>query len=240
MSLAIQKRGIFAVKFILTASRFLNILALCSVVLLIVKILILNDIKELFGGAYELGVIVEAILASILASYIFYMVVVHIKEYNDRKYIYPLILKWANRILGDCINQLNEISKASGVSLDLNNVTENAINSAFSKINPNSQAPLLLVFPNTHANWIQFMLYHRKRTKNNSEKLISQMLFVESELVSKVVEVDDCSHFCQLENVAAAPINNTNISFMASLFYKYCILCNGLKKLIEVSQSKYG
>jgi hypothetical protein len=80
------------IKFISTAPRLLNILALSSLVLLIAKILVLNDIKELFNGAYELGVVLEAVLASILASYIFYMVVVHLREFKDRKYIYPLFL----------------------------------------------------------------------------------------------------------------------------------------------------
>jgi len=228
------------IRFISTAPRLLNILALSSLVLLIFKIIELNDIKELFNGAYELGVILETILSSILASYIFYMVVVHLKEFKDRKYIYPLILKWTNIVVGCCITQLREIGEASNISIDLNNVTEQSLKTAFGKINPNNQAPLLLGFPGTYANWIQYMLYYKRRTKSNIEKIVSQILFIESKLFSKVLDVDDCLHFSRIEEVSAMPLKNTDISFMASSFYKYCVLCKELKGLIDVSKSKYG
>ena len=225
--------------FFSTVPKFLNILVLISIVVLIVKALILNEVKEVFVNAYEIGLIVEAVLASILASYIFYMVVVHLKEYQDRKHIYPLLLKWADSIVGDCRSQLNEFGKASGIALDFDNVKPVDLNSAFQNINPMSPAPLLLAFPNTSANWIQYMQYHQNRTKNDIAKLASQMLFVESELVSKALEIDDCTYFKQLDAISNLQLRNTNISFVAKLFHDYCILCKEFKVLIDTSK-KYG
>jgi len=235
-------------KLIMTAPKFLNIAALFSVVAsalfsvvaLVVKIMWLNKIQEKFDGAHELGLIVEAVLLSFVASYVFYLVVVQLKEMNDKKVIYPLILKWSNIVVGSCSGQLNEISKASGISLELENITKEMVSEAFKKVDPNGQAPLLLVYPNIYANWLQYMIYHEQRTKEYADKVISQMLYVESQFISKVVEVEDCSHFKHVKSIGSGPINNANMSFMAGLFYDYCMLCRELKAQIEGAKVKYG
>ena len=224
-----------------TAPKGLNLIALLSIIVLILKILFLNNLPALFHGAEALGVIVEAVLASIIASYVFYLIVVHLKELSDKKVIYPLVLKWSNLVVGDCSSQLAAISKESGVYLKLDDITEKKVKDAFSKLHPFGEAPLLLGATDIYATWIQFLLWHRNRTNKYINKILSQIIYVESEIISKVVEIDDCSHFSQIEAVnGSGLIKNIDISFMGSLFYKYCLLCKELKVLIDNSMEEYG
>jgi hypothetical protein len=61
-----------------------NLLAASATTLLVLKVLVLNRFPAFFSGAYELGLIVERILASIAASYVFYLLVVHLKAQSDK------------------------------------------------------------------------------------------------------------------------------------------------------------
>ncbi len=226
-------------KFILSAPRLLNFTALVSTTLLIIKILYLNNIPEFFNGAEDLGVIFEAILTSIIASYFFYIIVVHLKEFNDKRIIYPLILTWSRIMVGTCTSQLNEISKKTEFSLNLDGITEEVVKSAFRKINPYDIAPLMV--DSVKATWIQFLFYNKKRTNNYSSKVLTQMIYIESEFISKIVEIDNCPYFGLIESVSnSGHMNNTDISFMASSFYKYCLLCQELKVLTDNATVKYG
>ena len=61
-----------------------NVLAGLALLSLILKVLVFNRIRAFFYRAYEMGLVVEAILASIVASYVFYLLVLHLREQSDK------------------------------------------------------------------------------------------------------------------------------------------------------------
>ena len=65
--------------YIRTIPSQLNWMLVITILLIFFKIFVANQISEAFKGAYEIGVIIEGLLASIIASYIFYLIVVHFK-----------------------------------------------------------------------------------------------------------------------------------------------------------------
>lgn len=89
-----------------TIPRAVNLAALISTILLLVKLFIFNKIPEPVGGLHELGLVFEAVLASVLASYVFYLIVVHFKEVREKKTIYPFVTRWANLVVKDCKTQI--------------------------------------------------------------------------------------------------------------------------------------
>jgi hypothetical protein len=213
-------------KLIKTASTEANTLAGISTILLLIKILAFNRFSAIFTGAHELGIIVEATLASVIASYIFYLLVVHVKEQSDRAILQPYIERHAKRIVGDCFSQLIELSKASSTPLALPNISQTNIDSAFSKIAPYSQAPLLISHSSDqYANWFQYFTYHKSRTKSSIRKLLDQLIFLDAELVSLITAIDDCSHFTRMELMQDIRVKNSDLTSWASSFYKYCDLC---------------
>jgi hypothetical protein len=119
---------------------------------------VLNRFPALFFGAYELGLVVEAILASVVASYVFYLFVVHLKSQADKGAVQPYIVKHTTGVVGDCQSQLLEISKLSGISISLANASIELVTDAFRKIAPYSDAPLIISPPNVYANWFQYFI----------------------------------------------------------------------------------
>jgi len=109
------------IRFLRSARPEANLLAASALAALLLKILVLNRFPALFFGAYELGLVVEAILASVVASYVFYLFVVHLKSQSDKGAVQPYIVKHTTRVVEDCQSQLLEISKLSGISISLAN-----------------------------------------------------------------------------------------------------------------------
>lgn len=216
-------------KLLKTASREANALAVGAAVILLFKVLLLNRFPGLFIGAYDLGVIVEAILASVVASYVFYIIVVHVKEQSDREVLRPFVERHSKRVVGDCLSQINEISKASSVALDFTSISEADVSSAFSKIAPYSQAPLLIsTQSNQHANWLQYFMHHENRSKGSIRKLLDQLPFLDANLVSILTAIDDCSHFSSMSFLLNVNVSNPDLTAFAKCFYEYCLLCRQL------------
>ena len=119
--------------FLKTIPLSLNILLIFALILLPLKIFIFNSIPEIFNGAHEVGTIFEGVLGSILASYIFYLIVVHVKEVNDKKVIYPHIIQWAQLVVNDSISQLQAFEKESDIELSLPTLTLEQIEQSFKK-----------------------------------------------------------------------------------------------------------
>ena len=188
---------------------------------------------QLFSsGAYELGLIVEAILASIIASYVFYLLVVLLKSQSDKAAIQPYIAKHTTRVVGDCQNQLLEISRVTGIDISLANASIESVTEAFRKIAPYSDAPLIISPPSVHANWFQYFWHHRNRSRQGISRLFAQLPYVDADLVSLLAAVDDCSHFYQIEVLQSITVKK-DLSAFASTFYDYCELCRKLNEYRE-------
>lgn len=221
-------------KLIKTASPEANTLALGSIILLVAKIFVFNRLSEIFPGAYELGILSDAILTSIVASYIFYLLVVHLKEQSDKDIVRPYIAKHAKRIVGDCEALLSELSKASGNTLTFD-ATKAAIESALRNIAPGSAAPLLISNLGRNASWPEFFSYRNNRTKASCRKILDQLPLLDAKLISLIAAIDDCSLFVQVEMVLGIPFNNDDMTFFTSSLHGYINLCSSLNEFVNDS-----
>lgn len=219
-----------------SASRPATYLAVGSLALLAAKTLILNRWPAATVVVYDLGVLAEAILASIVASYIFYLLVVHLKEVSDRAAVSPYIDRHTSRVVGDCECQLGDIARAAGTSLTLESLTEKAVSDAFSKLAPYSAAPLVLGTIGNNANWLQYFEYFKVRTRGSIARVLAQLIYLDARRVSLLAEIDDCSHFSSVGHVLHIQIRNTDLSSFASTFFKYCKLCLELKKYMAIQK----
>lgn len=218
-----------------TASKEANLLVVFATTLLLIKILILNKFPAIFSGAYEIGVWVDSILASIIASYAFYIVVVHIKERSDKMLLQPYVHKHAEAVVSQCVEQIKAFSKATSVDFDLNSVTEEKVNEAFQKLNPYGESGLIaeLRQPLVYASWMGSMIHYMRETNARIEKIISQPLGLDASTVEILTRVEDCEHFSSLkifENVKMGAKDLTNFS---GRFYRYCLVCQELQLHID-------
>ncbi|MGN2431545.1 hypothetical protein [Pseudomonas syringae] len=216
------------IKLFKTASPEANVLAIGSTLTLLLKILVMNRLPAFFNGAYELGLIAEAVLASVIASYMFYIVVVHMKEQSDRAILQPYVEKHAARIIGDCSIQIDSIKNASGISLSLGSLIGSDLKIALSKIAPYSDAPLLISLPDQYANWFQYFNHYKERSAVSTRKLLDQLPFLDAKMVSLITLIDDCTLFSILPNLQNYKIKNTDLSLLAGSFEEYSKYCQDL------------
>ncbi|WP_185754820.1 hypothetical protein [Pseudomonas fluorescens] len=215
-----------------SASPQANILLVLSASLLLLKILILNKFEPLFTGAYSLGLMVESILASVIASYVFYLIVVHLKETNDRKTIAPYIAKHINRVILSCRAQVSAFSQAANTDLGFNALSKEELELALKKIPPYSEAPLSFGLNQKNANWFQYFEYQSNRTKSSIQRILQQLPFLEAELISNLAAIDDCNHVDTASFLANQRFNNTDLSVFSGQIYEYYTLNKKLESLL--------
>lgn len=216
-----------------TANRPATVLTAAAVVILLVKGLFLNRFPASSSVLFDLGVIADAVLTSVVASYIFYLLVVHLKEERDKDTLAPYINQHTLRVVGNCRSQLSEFAKASGIALDLATVDVESLTVALSKIAPYSNAPLILSPSNMHANWIQYLEYNKNRSKESIAKVLAQIIYLQAEHVSLLTAVDDCSHFSLISHMLHTKISNSNMSVFASSFMNYCQACQRVENYMR-------
>ena len=212
-----------------TGSREANVLVISAIAALLLKILLLNRYPAQFYGAYEIGIIVEAVLASVVASYVFYLMVVHVKEHSDRELLRPYVEKHSKALVRICTAQISDLAKASAVDLDFNTLEESKISSAFSKIDPYSAAPLIISIQTLQqANWFQYFNSNKVKTSESVRKLFVQLPFLDARIVSDITAIDDCTHFATVELLSSIVTKNKDLSAFSSSFFEYCQLCKQL------------
>lgn len=214
----------------------LNIAMIISFVSIIVIDFYLKDIEEIVSWGSEFGNIYYRVCLSMIASYVFYFIVIHLKSMKDKENVNKFISFKVSNILSTYNTQINEIKKLS------NNIDEKKyfkleeLEKLFKNINPNAQAPLIL--GTKYATWMQYFQYNNKRTQENIKKIFVQMPFLDSELVDILAHIEDNHHFEVIDLLSSIPCNNQNMESFADTFIAYSNLCEKLevyydKKLVK-------
>ena len=218
-----------------SADRKATALAAISFAMLLVKAVALNRIEAPYAAMFDLGVLADAVLTSVVASYVFYLIVVHLKESQDKSVLAPYVNRHTLRVVTLCQSQLNDIARTSGVNLDFDTLEVTQLADAFGRIHPYSDAPLVLAPDNRNANWYQYFDFHRGRSKESIQRVLAQLPFLDATHVGLLAEVDDCSHFNFIPLFLHVPTRNTDMASFASMFFSYCKSCQDLSKYMSKS-----
>lgn len=222
-------------RYIKTLPLALNIAIIISFISIVVIDFYLKDIEEIVSWGSEFGNIYYRVCLSMIASYVFYFIVIHLKSIKDKENVNKFISFKVSNILSTYNTQINEIKKLS------NNIDEKKyfkleeLEKLFKNINPNAQAPLIL--GTKYATWMQYFQYNNKRTQKNINKIFVQMPFLDSELVDILAHIEDNHHFDIIDLISSLQFNNKSMESFASSFDRYANLCQKLevyydKKLI--------
>ncbi|MBC7750126.1 MAG: hypothetical protein H7Z73_00180, partial [Candidatus Saccharibacteria bacterium] len=208
-----------------------NWLAASAAAILLTKFLYLDRIPELFQGASKAGGLVESLLTSLLAGYVFYFFVQQITEARQFIALSPFVqsqVKWINGITE---LQVREISEASGILMDLATLDRDQIVEAFGKLSPNSSAPLYMVAANREAIWIEYFEFYREKTSYVISTLRYQQNYLTPEISAAIADIDNSNFFHFLRNISSThsrTISNENMLVLAEIFYLYASRCRDL------------
>lgn len=228
------------IKYITSVRLQINLILLVAVFSIVIMDGWLNSIPEVVPWGSEFGEIYFKICLSLISSYVFYFIVVHVKSVQDKENIGIFVSGKVRNIIDDYKSQTQELKKAVNNSSGFGYLEKSDIESIFKSINPKSQAPLLLGGLGNYANWLQYLDYHKSRSQRFIQQVFLTMPFLESWLVSLLAKIDDCTHFIALEHTANAQINNTDMEAWASGFYDYTLLCKELDDYYEKHLSQYS
>ena len=216
-----------------TVSPPVNRLALVSLVLLILKVLVLNDIREPVPGMAALGTVAEAILASIVAGYAFYVMSVHLGEVKARRALAPFVGEWAQNMVRACQDQLTAVSQSSGSALTVDEATEDTLRLIFEKLNPTDISPAVTI-DGRPLNWMQFFRSHRLDSKRYSDKIYLQLAHCDPVFVGHVNAIENSQLFKMLDVLPNNPIAHASMEFLVQSFTRYCHSCRELQRTVAV------
>jgi hypothetical protein len=220
--------------FFRTANRAASISFLTSLIALLVKVIFLNPIPASTPQIYDLGLVADSLLTSIVGSYIFYLLVVHLKETEDKKMLAPYLKSKANSLVGKCEMLLKRIGQRSERSLELSNLKLEDLSYALSKFNLLSDAPHMVgAF---QSNWSLFFDYHEDYSKNDISDLLGKMIFLDAEFIKLVLALEDSAHMKIGAALRNAFADSPNLSACAPTLFQYCQQCFLLKKYIQENQ----
>lgn len=224
---------------ILAVNRYLNFTLIIAIGSVIVMEAYLFDIPEIVPWGEEFGAIYYKLSLSLMASYIFYFIVIHLKSQLDKENINAFVATKSFGVIGDYISQIEALKKEVNFSIEENYLLKKEIEEIFKAINPKNNAPLLLGQFGNYANWLQYMSYYKDRTQKLIQKIFIKMPFLDSKLVRLLAEIDDCSHFVIIESTLNLQFGNNDMSAWASTFYEYSVKCKELDKYNEKNLSQF-
>lgn len=227
------------IKNILAVNPYLNLVLIIAIGSVVTMEAYLFDIPELVPWGKEFGIIYYKLCLSLMASYIFYFIVIHLKSQSDKENINAFVATKSYGVVGDYKSQIRELKKEINSTIEDDYLSKEQIEDIFKAINPKNNAPLLLGQFGNYANWIQYMSYHKDRTQKLIQKIFIKMPFLDSKLVRLLAEIDDCNHFGVIESTLNLKFGNNDMSAWASSFYEYSIKCKELEQYNEKNLLQY-
>ena len=198
----------------------LNFILLGALAAVVSVEFVLADIPEFFSGAAKIGSIVSALSVAYIASYIFYVVVVHIKHVRDSEHIHPYIaLKTRQIVAGLREITLQIVVRANGDS-NVAYPSQQEFSAMTKGILLGDPAPEAYTrIPAGVSSWLDFLKYWKQLTEERIDALFANAQFLEAEHVRLLLNIRENPFFFQLRMFSES-ILKQDCSFLASTLYR--------------------
>lgn len=202
--------------------------ALCLIVLL-VKMLWLNDVPPKFHHAYDLGQLVENLLAATVAAYIFLVISIQLPQVIERREMGPMIMDLsqsvATAVVGFLMAVNSSLRAVNGQSkLDVANVTLGQVQSLFSQVNPNAVSQIGALGSPQALTWMQAMISETGSCKRTIDQVWRYVRFIDAELGKLLNDISGSTFFGAMEQMkivlGQAPLGNPDISVWSSHYFE--------------------
>lgn len=223
-------------KLIISVRKDLGIIFIISLLIIFSIEFFLIKIPEIFNGGYKLGQIIYKLCMSYISAFIFYFLVVHLKQQKDKENLYSYIAQKVYIIISCAESLILELAKSSKIVLVNQYPSDAELAIICKSINPNDKAPLLLGGIGNYANWVQYFDYQRNRSSDYTKKVLEKMPYLETELIIILDSIEDCTHFMETKFlIKKMTLYNQDLIFFESSLSEYF---NLVKKLEEYAGKK--
>ncbi len=205
---------------LLAVDKKLNYLLLLALVAVILIDVVFVSVPELFPGGARIVVVIHAISLAFIASYIFYFVVVHLKQTSDKRNIQPFVALKTKQI----VNGIRAITHA--IVLHTGNDPEEEKYPSKAKladmcehINPYGPAPETYRRMGTgDDSWMDYLMYWKENTEERLSEIFLQGQYLESAHVGILLRIQQSSFFSALDLVPST-ILNEDLTFLSGPIY---------------------
>lgn len=219
----------------LNQRQLLNLLLLASIVTILLIDFLFNEMTEIVSFGYELGMVLSNLSLAYISSFIFYYVIVVLKEKKDKKNIYFTVFEWTDRLVGRAYSVYHNVIAASGAintDYDKKTITKEQFVELCKLGNPNAISKT--TFFRTPTNNQQPATYGEliyndsvSNVEAYTEKIFNYMPFLETDFV-KLINRLHSSHFFLEAPTFLHKTRNTDFSVYADNMYEFLELVREL------------
>lgn len=220
------------------------ILGIVATLIIFIMDMWLNDLPAINNFFYAFGRFVYTLSAAYVASFIFYLITVHIPRENEKTIIYHHALPLFKTILYDGENIFNSLIKSNQKSWTFQELTDDQIRELCLHTNPLSDSPIMEWNGSRKLNWIQFLGYYQRRKDDFLKKILVNLPYLDVEFVGQLTKFADAELFnglhIMIQLMKEHRLGNTDLGHgMENSFVSYYHLIMSTNRIIEEKYKKY-
>ncbi len=214
----------------------LKLILVAAILTIILNDFILNDIAEVISIGDELGIVLSNLSMAFISSYIFYYVVVVLKEKRDKLNIYISVYDWTSQLTGRAYSVYDKLVEGSDIknfNFNRNTITLYEFVDLCQNVNPNeiSDRNFLgtpgnlikatygqLIYNNTVSNVIRL-----------SEKIFVYMPYLDTEHIHLINKLLNSTYFLMAKSLNERT-GNTTFNAYAKEMYEFLLFVRELEK----------
>ena len=202
----------------------LKVLLIFALVIIFLVDILWANVPEIFSYGAEIGVLIERVCMSYIASYVFFLFGVHWKSVQDKERVNPYIEKQVYDITYEAKSLADSMKKACQTKYPEKFPTQSDVVLMCSVLHPKHDSPLKAhAFDKSerigdgNANWLHYMMWTINAHKCNIKKLLAIIPFLDADLVHILSDLEDCEFFEQIEKTYPNEhLTNYNLQFLNS------------------------
>ncbi|MCU7937594.1 MAG: hypothetical protein KZQ99_22520 [Candidatus Thiodiazotropha sp. (ex Dulcina madagascariensis)] len=220
-----------------TIDKRLNIGLLISLACVISVEFVFDKTAELFSGGAKLGEMLSNLSLAFMASYIFYVVVVHMKYVKDKEHLDPYIALKSRQLVTAIRVLTHSLILKAGVDPENKYPSELELKKIASKTHLSDPAPEADRKIHPHINTMSDYFYHWKNiSEERLEDIIGLSQYLESNHISLLLKIQESSFYGTLDIIKGINLNN-DFSALSSSLYS---LSQSAKNLEEYCDSNFS
>lgn len=216
-----------------TCPKEISVFGIGALILLFTKALMFNNILVVFPSANSLGVVIDGVLSSIVAAYLFFLISIQAPKVQEHWHINSTIVaKLAQdasahmtgflQFLKDNTTpdgQIVEILEKSEVNLD-------KVNQLFSAVKPNDSSSLTQSWENTSPlTFAQAMARYDELCMNHIEKIWRFVNYLDPWLIEFLHRIENSNHSLRMADFRTkfhdTQLNKENLAIYACSYFDY-------------------
>jgi hypothetical protein len=213
-------------------NKYLNVLLVAAVVAVILIDFVFADVPELFSGGARIGLLIHATSLAYIASYIFYLVVVHLKQLDDKRNIQPFIASKTKQVVVAIRSIILAIILHTANDPKEKYPSKTKLEDMCKQIDPNGLGPDAYRNPITGVNtWMDYFRYWKKNAQDALGQLFLVRPYLESAHVRILLRIHQSGFFSFLDMFPQTA--NKDLTFLADSLYDLSELARTLESYCD-------